>query len=62
MILIFCHNILVLYHPNEHFHYVPASSKPFVLNIVTDANEAGDIGNRGFSLDFTQRRCTGLPF
>lgn len=37
--------------------FVPAASKPFVLTVVTNNDEIGDNGNRGFSLDFTQVRC-----
>nr|XP_023015130.1 uncharacterized protein LOC111504687 [Leptinotarsa decemlineata] len=33
-------------------------SKPFVLNVVTDANEATDAANRGFSLTYTQLPCS----
>ncbi|XP_044758528.1 uncharacterized protein LOC123316489 [Coccinella septempunctata] len=44
------------------FEPLSTSSKPFVLTVVTDAMEVGDIGNRGFSLDFSQQRCTGMPF
>lgn len=31
--------------------------KPFVLYAVTDANEALDIGNRGFALAYAQNLC-----
>lgn len=31
--------------------------KPFVLYAVTDANEALDIGNRGFALAYAQNVC-----
>lgn len=31
--------------------------KPFVLYTVTDADEAMDIGNRGFALAYTQNAC-----
>lgn len=35
-----------------------ASSKPFVLNVVTNGNEdPPDVGNRGFALTYNQQRC-----
>ncbi|XP_055913510.1 uncharacterized protein LOC129947103 [Eupeodes corollae] len=34
-----------------------SSAKPFVLYTVTDANENGDILNRGFSLSYSQNNC-----
>ncbi|CAG9818767.1 unnamed protein product [Phaedon cochleariae] len=34
-------------------------TKPFVLTVVTDSNEVNDTGNLGFSLDFSQLRCSG---
>ncbi|KAK9881468.1 hypothetical protein WA026_016352 [Henosepilachna vigintioctopunctata] len=43
------------------FQPLTTNSKPFVLTVVNDANEVGDIGNRGFSLDFTQQRCNNVP-
>lgn len=39
--------------------YVLAGTKPFVLTVITDGNELNDVGNRGFSLSYTQARCTG---
>ncbi|GJQ88053.1 hypothetical protein Trydic_g12974 [Trypoxylus dichotomus] len=36
-----------------------SGTKPFVLTVVTDGDEANDVGNRGFSLSYTQLRCTG---
>ncbi|KAL3284177.1 hypothetical protein HHI36_018343 [Cryptolaemus montrouzieri] len=43
------------------FEPLSTSSKPFVLTVVNDATETGDLGNRGFSLDFSQQRCSGVP-
>ncbi|XP_017777973.1 PREDICTED: uncharacterized protein LOC108563729, partial [Nicrophorus vespilloides] len=37
---------------------VTTSSKPFVLTTVTDADEMNDNGNRGFSIEYSQSRCT----
>jgi hypothetical protein len=37
---------------------VSGSSKPFVLTVVTNGNEINDTQNRGFSLTYTQRRCS----
>lgn len=37
-----------------------AFSKPYVLTVVTDNDELNDVANRGFSLDYAQRRCTSL--
>lgn len=34
-----------------------AASTPFVLTVVTDGDETNDIGNRGFSLTYTQQPC-----
>lgn len=42
--------------------YLSASSKPFVLTVVTNGNDQDDVGNRGFSLDYTQQRCTVTRF
>ncbi|KAK9754501.1 hypothetical protein QE152_g1254 [Popillia japonica] len=36
---------------------VTSASKPFVLTVITDGDEVGDIGNRGFSLSYTQLPC-----
>lgn len=36
---------------------VSGAVKPFVLFVVTDANENLDIANRGFSLDYSQNQC-----
>ncbi|KAJ8975888.1 hypothetical protein NQ317_011359, partial [Molorchus minor] len=41
------------------FPTVISYSKPFVLTVVTNANEVNDTGNRGFSLTYTQIRCSG---
>lgn len=35
-----------------------ASSKPFVLTVVTNGDEATDAGNRGFSLMYAQQQCS----
>lgn len=35
-----------------------ASSKPFVLTVVTNGDEATDAGNRGFALMYSQQQCT----
>ncbi|KAJ3636082.1 hypothetical protein MTP99_008921 [Tenebrio molitor] len=40
------------------FPTVVSSSKPFVLTVVTNGNEINDTQNRGFSLTYTQRRCS----
>ncbi|XP_048515564.1 uncharacterized protein LOC105693258 [Athalia rosae] len=39
--------------------FVPVTTtlKPFVLYVVTDANEVGDIANRGFILNYQQIAC-----
>lgn len=42
---------------------VTATARPFVLYVVTDANEGAtavtppDVANRGFSIDYTQVGC-----
>lgn len=36
-------------------------TKPFVLTVVTNGEEANDIGNRGFSLSYTQVPCIRMP-
>ena len=41
--------------------YFAASSKPFVLTVVTDGSDVPptDVANRGFSLMYTQNQCSG---
>ncbi|XP_019870330.2 uncharacterized protein LOC109598852 [Aethina tumida] len=34
-----------------------SSSKPFVLTVVTNKDEVGDVANRGFSLNYEQQAC-----
>ncbi|RZC33232.1 hypothetical protein BDFB_009129 [Asbolus verrucosus] len=42
------------------FNTVTTSSKPFVMTVVTDATDPpNDVGNRGFSLMYTQQQCAG---
>lgn len=37
---------------------ISASSKPFVMTVVTNADEGTtDIANRGFSLSYAQQAC-----
>jgi hypothetical protein len=36
-----------------------ASSKPFVLTVVTDGDDMSDVANRGFSLNYQQLPCGG---
>ncbi|KAF2354612.1 CUB domain [Trinorchestia longiramus] len=33
------------------------SFRPYILNFVSDGNEGGDIGNKGFQLDYTLNSC-----
>ena len=37
----------------------PATSQPFLLHVKTDADEADDVSNAGFSLDYrmAMSRC-----
>ncbi|XP_071050778.1 uncharacterized protein [Onthophagus taurus] len=39
------------------FPTLTSCAKPFVLTVVTNADEMGDVANRGFSLTYTQKRC-----
>lgn len=41
---------------NESFRF-SAASKPFVLYVVTDGDENGEIANRGFILNYQQIAC-----
>lgn len=34
-----------------------SNTRPFVIYSVTDGNETPDIGNRGWSLTYTQNMC-----
>lgn len=37
-----------------------AFTKPFVLYVINNEDEVDGIANRGFSLDYTQQRCSSL--
>nr|XP_023015446.1 uncharacterized protein LOC111504952 [Leptinotarsa decemlineata] len=41
---------------------LPASSKPFVLTVVTNGDEVNDVANTGFSLSFMQLPCANNMF
>nr|CAH7743150.1 unnamed protein product [Callosobruchus chinensis] len=40
------------------FNTVTTSSKPFVMTVVTNGDEANDVQNEGFSMSFMQLPCT----
>ncbi|CAG9815419.1 unnamed protein product [Phaedon cochleariae] len=44
------------------FTSIVTSSRPFVLSVITDGDEAADAANRGFSLTYTQEFCSNLAY
>lgn len=39
------------------FVAIVGNARPFIIYSVTDADEAMDIGNRGFALSYSQNLC-----
>lgn len=50
-------NLILFVKENFLILFCVGNVKPFVLYVVTDADEALDIGNRGFALAYAQNLC-----
>lgn len=49
--------VLIRIFSNKDFIFFLGNTAPFVLYYITNADEANDVGNRGFSFQYAQNAC-----